>query len=77
MQSESGRVPDGGDVKKPCGCVKKRIVFILFFYPIFYILCSKLGSKLIFWDEIMAVLVLPDHFTILTAFFQAGGFLKV
>jgi hypothetical protein len=33
-----------------------------------YNLCSKLGSKLIFFDEIMAILVLPDHFWILTAF---------
>jgi hypothetical protein len=32
-----------------------------------YNMCSKLGSKLIF-DEIMAVLVLPDHLPILTAF---------
>jgi hypothetical protein len=31
-----------------------------------YNLCSKLGSKLIFfWDDIMAILVLPDHFSIL------------
>jgi hypothetical protein len=34
-----------------------------------YNLCSKLGSKLIFFlDKIMAVLVLSDNFTILTAF---------
>jgi hypothetical protein len=27
-----------------------------------YNLCSKLGSKLIFRQKIMAILVLPDHF---------------
>jgi hypothetical protein len=41
-----------------------------------YSLCSKLGSKLILFDEIMTILVLPDHFWILTAFFYAFSFLK-
>ena len=40
-----------------------------------YDLCSKLGSKLIF-DEIMAILVLQDHFPILTAFLR-GIFFRV
>jgi hypothetical protein len=39
-----------------------------------YNLCSKLGSKLIFLDKIMATLVLPDHLWILTAFSKAGDF---
>ncbi len=41
-----------------------------------YNLCSKLRSKLIFFDEIVAILVLPDHFTILPAFSSAtyGGY---
>ena len=41
-----------------------------------YNMCSKLGFKLIF-DEIMVILVLPDHFPILTAFSQGGYFLDV
>jgi hypothetical protein len=27
-----------------------------------YNLCSELGSKLIFFDEIVAILVLPNHY---------------
>jgi hypothetical protein len=40
-----------------------------------YNLCLKLGSKLIFFnDEIMAILVLPDHFPALAAFSEGGYF---
>jgi hypothetical protein len=43
-----------------------------------YDLCSKLGSKLLFiiiifiiLDRILAILVVPDHFSILTVFSES------
>jgi hypothetical protein len=40
-----------------------------------YNLCSKLVSKhILFSKKIMVILVLPDHFWILTAFSGAGDF---
>jgi hypothetical protein len=34
----------------------------------------KIGVETVFPDEIMAILVLPEHFPILPAFFQGGYF---
>jgi hypothetical protein len=39
-----------------------------------YNLCYKLGSKLIFFDKNMAVLVLPDHIDMLSTFSGARDF---